>query len=473
MLQKEKKMIYKSLLARLSWVFFLSCFTYLASAQSAAGGKDLFRNLCGSCHNKNMVQDMTGPALSGVQDRWSEYPPEDLYEWIRNSAALVEAGHPRAVEVFNQYNKVPMPANPNLTDEDIGSILLYIEEIVAGGGASTAAADGGEVVVEDEGWLGGNTIYFFILAFLVVLALVLARVVMRLQYLSDPSATKADVQPWWSLFTSKTAVSLIVFALVVIGGYTTFNNAIGLNRMQDYQPEQPIKFSHATHAGLHQIDCQYCHDGARRSKHSVIPATNTCMNCHKAIKVGSKYGTAEISKIYASIGYDPNKDTYIEHYEDLSEDEIKQIFTTWVANQYVLDNGMLDRKGERRMESEWNGIVASLTSPTKPNIQGPIEWIRIHNLPDHVYYNHAQHVTVGKLACEQCHGDVKEMEVVKQYSPLSMGWCINCHRETEVDFNGNPYYASYAKYHEEIQAGKRSSVTVEEIGGLECQKCHY
>ena len=156
------------------------------------------------------------------------------------------------------------------------------------------------------------------------------------------------------------------------------------------------------------------------------------MNCHKAIKIGSKYGTAEISKIYASIGYDPNKDQYIENYDDLSQDEIKQIFTTWVANQYVMDNGKLDRKGERRMEDEWKGIVSSLTSDTKPNVQGPIEWVRIHNLPDHVYFNHSQHVNVGEVACEQCHGDVKEMEVVKQFSPLSMGWCINCHRETEV-----------------------------------------
>ncbi|NND07081.1 MAG: c-type cytochrome [Saprospiraceae bacterium] len=470
-------MIYKSLLARLSWVVFLSCSTYLAIAQSAAAGKDLFRNQCGSCHNKNMVQDMTGPALGGVQERWAEYPEEDLYNWIKNSTALIEAGHPRAVEVYNQYNKLVMMAFPNLADEDITSMLMYIDEVYTGGGTTAAAPATGVTAGDDaeEGWLGGSLIYLLILGFLALLAFVLARVIIRLQYLSAVSAGQ-EVEgpaPWWSMFTSKTAIGLFVFALVVIGGYTTVNNAIGLNRMQDYQPEQPIKFSHATHAGLHQIDCQYCHDGARRSKHSVIPATNTCMNCHKAIKVGSTYGTAELSKIYASIGYDPNSDQYIENYEDLSQDEIKQIFTTWVANQYVMDNGKLDRRGERRMEEEWQGIVNSLTSETKPNVQGPIEWVRIHNLPDHVYFNHSQHVTVGQVACEQCHGDVGEMEIVKQHSPLSMGWCINCHRESEVDFNDNPYYASYAKYHEEIQAGTRSSVTVEDIGGLECQKCHY
>lgn len=425
-----------------------------------------------------MVQDMTGPALGGTQERWAEYPEEDLYNWIKNSTALIEAGHPRAVEVYNQYNKLVMMAFPNLTDEEIGSILMYVDEVYTGGGTTAAAPTAGagtEGGGEDQGWLGGNLVYLLIIGFLAVLAFVLARVIMRLQYLTAVNAGKEvdGPTPWWTMFTTKTAIGLFVFALVVIGGYTTVNNAIGLNRMQDYQPEQPIKFSHATHAGLHQVDCQYCHDGARRSKHSVIPATNTCMNCHKAIKIGSKYGTAEISKIYASIGYNPNKDQYIENYEDLSQDDIKQIFTTWVANQYVMDNGKLDRKGERRMEEEWKGIVSSLTSENKPNVQGPIEWLRIHNLPDHVYFNHSQHVKVGEVACEQCHGDVKEMEVVKQYSPLSMGWCINCHRETEVDFADNPYYASYAKYHQEIQEGTRSSVTVEDIGGLECQKCHY
>jgi hypothetical protein len=90
-----------------------------------------------------------------------------------------------------------------------------------------------------------------------------------------------------------------------------------------------------------------------------------------------------------------------------------------------------------------------------------------------VYFNHAQHITVGKLECQTCHGKVEEMEVLKQMSPLSMGWCINCHRQTEVKFKDNAYYASYKQYHEELATGKREKVTVEDIGGLECQKCHY
>ena len=125
------------------------------------------------------------------------------------------------------------------------------------------------------------------------------------------------------------------------------------------------------------------------------------------------------------------------------------------------------------VDHQWQAIKTSLTSEVKPKIQGPIQWVRIHNLPDHAYFNHSQHVTAGKVACQQCHGKVENMEVVKQYAPLSMGWCINCHRQTEVKFKDNPFYNDYKKYHEEIKSGKRSKVTVEEIGGLECQKCHY
>ena len=471
-------MIYKSLLIRLSYLVLCIFFSLSAFAQpSPDAGKTLFRNQCASCHNRDMKSDMTGPALGGVIERWAEYPESDLYAWIRNSAALIATGHPRANEIFNAFNKVQMTPFPTLTDDDIASLLLYIEGTADGtyGApvAGTTATDQGPAA--SGGIFSGNTFYYIIFGFLIVLALVLTRVLNKLKYLNDIQSGVETEGPrtLWATLTSKGMIGIFIFAVIILGGYFTVNSAIGLNRMQEYQPDQPIKFSHATHAGLHKIDCQYCHDGARRSKHSVIPATNTCMNCHKAIKVGSTYGTGELTKIFASIGYDPSKDTYIENYDQLSEEDIKKIYTGWIANQYVLDNGKLDRKGERLMEDQWEEIKSSLTSDTKSQVQGPIEWIRLHNLPDHVYFNHAQHVSVGKLQCQQCHGKVEEMEVVKQYAPLSMGWCINCHRETEVKFADNPYYMSYAKYHEEIKAGTRSGVTVEEIGGLECQKCHY
>jgi hypothetical protein len=130
-------------------------------------------------------------------------------------------------------------------------------------------------------------------------------------------------------------------------------------------------------------------------------------------------------------------------------------------------------KGERTVSEQWANIETSLTNELKPSVAGPIEWTRIHMVPDHVYFSHQQHVTVGKLACQQCHGKVEEMDVLYQYAPLSMGWCINCHRQTEVQFASNDYYKSYQQYHDALAKGQKDKVTVEDIGGLECQKCHY
>ncbi len=466
--------LYRNRLLCLIVTFSLSIF-YI-SAQDPDEGKELFRTNCAVCHNKNMKTKSTGPALGGVEDRWADFPQEDLYTWIRASQSLVQAEHPRAVEVFNEYNKVPMQNFPNLTDDHIASILAYVNGVFDGTYGDVAIA--GEVAVQVEK-RSNNWIYYSLLAVLIILALTLARLISRLNIAAKPD-DEAVADKSFSLFeslTSKGMVTFIIFCLVILAGYTTVNNGIAFGRQQGYAPEQPIKYSHVTHAGLHQIECQYCHDGARRSKHAVIPAMNTCMNCHKAIKNGSVYGTAEISKIYASVGFDPNTDQYIDNYDNMTEAEIESMFKKWMADQYKLTNEVveLDREGNRLVEEQWDELKASLTNDTKENIQGPVEWTRVHNLPDHVYFNHAQHVKIGKLECQTCHGKIEEMEVVGQYSPLSMGWCINCHRETEVkSFGDNNYYLeSFKQYHDEIKSGKKDKVTVEDIGGLECQKCHY
>ncbi len=310
-----------------------------------------------------------------------------------------------------------------------------------------------------------------------VLSFVLARVITNMRYMQAVSEGREyKRRTLVDTLTSPALIAFLVFSAIVLGGYTTVNKAISLGRQQGYQPTQPIKFSHALHSGENKIACQYCHDGARRSKHSVIPAANTCMNCHRAIKKGPRWGTAELTKIYASIGYDPKKDIFIDNYEDMPRAEVEQLYKQWIMDNYATDNGgIVGAEGERVVQEQWDGIVAALTNEEHGDdeIAGPIEWQRIHNLADHAYFNHAQHVAVGKLECQTCHGPIQEMEEVYQYSPLSMGWCINCHRQTPVQFEENPYYKSYEQYHNELNAGTRQQVTVEEIGGIECQKCHY
>jgi cytochrome c2 len=444
-----------------------------AAAADLDAGKSLFQANCAACHAKDMKSRLTGPALGGVEERWSAYPREDLYKWVRNSQSMIK-DHPRAKELWAEWGPVVMNNFLNLTDQDIENLLGYIDGVYKGT-YGPKVGDGGDTKVAAEPVKTDNTPMFIALVLvLAVLAVVLARILSNLSYLNEIKAGNMAAQrrTLVEVLTSRGVIGFVIFALVVLGGYTTVNNAIMLGRQQGYQPEQPIKFSHATHAGLQKIDCQYCHDGARRSKHSVIPAANTCMNCHKAIKVGSQYGTAELTKIYASVGYDPSTDKYIENYANMSEADIEKVYKKWIADTQVSSGGSVD---EAKIQSEWDGIVAALTNPESGDkkVYGPIEWVRLHNLPDHAYFNHAQHVTVGKVACQTCHGAVEEMEVVYQYSPLSMGWCVNCHRETEVKFADNEYYKSYQVYHKQIQDGERTKVTVEDIGGLECQKCHY
>lgn len=474
-INKEKVMMINKHLKISLLVALCSFFaTFSLSAQvSADSGKELFRNYCATCHAKDMRSSATGPALGGSQAKWGD--DVALYAWIRNSQASIASGHPRAVELWNQYKPTVMTAFPNLTDDEIGSMLAYINGVydgtygaVAGAGAVVATGP-----VEEKSKM---PLYLIILAVLAGLTLLLTKIIMNLNQIAaakvgEEYEKKTIVQ----LLTSKGVVTFMIFAAVILGAYFTVNNATNLGRQEGYAPDQPIKFSHETHAGLHKIDCQYCHDSARKSKHSGIPGANTCMNCHRAIKVGSKYGTAEISKIFASIGYDPTSNTYIENYDEKSEDEIKEIYTKWMADQYKVTKELadIDADGERLVSEQWRDLVKSLTNEQKKKVQGPIEWTRVHNLPDHAYFNHAQHVTVGKVECQTCHGEVEKMEVLAQASPLSMGWCINCHRQTEVKFTDNPYYANYVQYHEEMAEGKRSKVTVADIGGLECQKCHY
>ena len=123
------------------------------------------------------------------------------------------------------------------------------------------------------------------------------------------------------------------------------------------------------------------------------------------------------------------------------------------------------REGTNTGEKEINKIHEAFESGI------PIQWVKVHNLPDHVFYSHAQHVTIGELDCKECHGEVEDMGRIQQVNDLSMGWCIDCHRTQEVQFDNN-YYSSY-KQHQEIKSGKINKVTVEDIGGLNCQKCHY
>ncbi len=388
----------------------------------AQDGKALFSQNCASCHA--IDKKLTGPALKGVEDRWGG-DRKKLHDWIHNSQAYLKTGDSYAVNLFNENNKIPMNAFPSLSDKDIDAILDYVKDWKP---ATPAAAAGSAAPVQE----GDNTLLFGILTLiLAVIAFILLQVNSNLRKLSDSKEgiVSAEPIPFWK---NRTYIAFVVIVLFLVGGYYTTKGAIGLGRNKDYQPTQPIYYSHKVHAGTNQINCLYCHGGAQDSKQASIPSLNVCMNCHAAI---NEY---KGEKIYNEEGEEVN-----------GTDQIKKLY-------------------------EYAGFTPG--EPWDPAKAKPIEWVKIHNLPDHVYFNHSQHIKAGKVQCQTCHGDITKMDEVKQFADLSMGWCINCHRTTQVQFKENGFYSIYEKYHEDLKNGKIDStkgITVESIGGTECQKCHY
>lgn len=414
----------KLALLLLSFVVFSSLYV------SAQDGKALFTSKCASCHHP--LKDGTGPALGGLEDRhkWADH--KELLAWVNNPGAYMSK------DQYTQGLKAKfgsmMTGFPDVTLAEVDAIVKYVNDFVT---AANAPKDGGQVSKENTESSNQNAIIFGVISLiLAIIALILMQVNSNLKKMSDDKEgiVRPDPVPFYK---NKIYIAMAAVVFFIIGGYFVTKGAIGLQRQQGYEPVQPIYYSHRVHAGVNQINCLYCHGNAFEGKSATIPSVNVCMNCHKNISAYEKgpklydkqgqeiNGTAEIAKLYKYAGFDPSK------------------------------------------PNDWDASKAK-----------PIEWVRIHNLPDHVYFNHSQHTKAGNVQCQSCHGNIPEMDEVKQFSELSMGWCVNCHRNTKVDFNydstkGNKFYSIYEKFHNDIKSGKMDSVTVKDIGGLECQKCHY
>ena len=395
----------------------------------AQDGEKLFKSYCASCHSPGTAK-LVGPGLAGISDKRDK---EWLHSWIKNSPAMVAAGDPEAVKIFNEYNKLVMPPQP-VNDEEIDAILAYIEEAgapapaAAGGEAGQATGGAGSSVSPEESQATKVYIAVGVIAFLLIIIVAVRKISHSMQTVLAERAGK-EIPEEKSFYQSTmeaakknmTLVVLLIIVVTVVILKLGWNALLGIGVYEGYQPEQPILFSHELHAGQNGIDCNYCHTSASYSKTAGIPSPSLCMNCHTYIQEGPQYGKQEIAKIYEALDYDPVTQTY--------GDNVK-----------------------------------------------PIKWVKVHNLPDHVYFNHSQHVTVGKIQCQECHGPVETFTVGKQAAPLTMGWCIDCHRTTAVQMEGSGYYDEIHNRlpeHFREQYLKDGTITVSELGGIECAKCHY
>lgn len=407
---------------------------FFSKTASAADGKAIFKANCSVCHYVDKDQILTGPGLKGLFDRIPAKPTKEewLHKWIKNATKVKASGDPYATALDAKFPSGTMSEFEFLSDEDINLVIAYIKAPPADKVVSTTTTTTGGPVVEEPKGIDPLYIIFAVIAILAILISILRGVRQSLKNVvnrkegkeEEPTLTFwEDAKNWMAGNRRFIGVCCIIVVLLGMRGCWNSLWTVGVyydeQTKQGYKPEQPIKFSHKLHAGDNGIACQYCHNSVEKSRHAGIPTVNVCMNCHKAIQTGPQYAEKEISKIYAAAGFNPKTATY-----------------------------------------------------DQP--QNPIKWIKVHNLPDHVYFNHSQHVVVGKQECATCHGNVKEMTVAEQQSPLTMGWCVDCHRKTEVAMEGNAYYDKLHKFLKEKYKDQHlKKFTVAQMGGLECAKCHY
>lgn len=439
----------------------LSVFAGVFEGGNADNGKKLFIGNCASCH-KITDEMSTGPGLKDVDKRWAGKDAL-IVKWIQNPPAVIASGDAYVKNLVAKFNGVVMTPQA-VTEAEIKDIMAYIK--AGDAGAPTAAANGPTCLTLEEIYAqqgkndsgSSTTIWFVILGIILAIIGVSAANISRslknsaaerdgLPVLPEQSYWQSAKSWMWENKKFVSVIGLFLFCYFFVVGYAALMN-IGVYSVGDgYTPDQPIAFSHAIHNCQNEIDCQYCHSSASKSKHAGIPSVNVCMNCHKGIKGKDDNAKAEIRKIYAAIGFNDTTLQYRENYQ-----------------------------------------------------QKPIEWNKVHNLPDHVYFNHSQHVTVGKINCKNCHGpqqmytvghmptaeEINSQEDVDgliklERDPFTMGWCLECHNKAGIDMASSEYYKEMHSRFKASELGQRTlrdimedgNSTVREMGGWECGKCHY
>lgn len=437
-----------------------TAFASIHEGGDKAKGEQLFNANCASCHR---VTDevLAAPGLKGIHERWAGKDAL-IVKWIQNPQAAAATGDPYIKGLVAKYvGTYGWMQAQAVSEADIKNILSYIKDPgiapqPAGGAADSKCMTLDDIAKKKASEEENDAVIWIVIIgiILTIIAISAANISRSLKTAVNERAGRpteealsysAAVRKWmWKNKEFVSVIGLFLFCYLAVVGY---KDLMDIGIYQGYTPEQPIWFSHAIHNCQNEIDCQYCHSSAYKSKHAGIPSVNVCMNCHKGIAKGKITGEAEIAKIYDAIGFDPKTKTYIENYQ-----------------------------------------------------QKPVKWNKVHNLPDHVYFSHQQHVTVGKINCKQCHGPVQMYNVghfatnaevngqedveglIKlDKQVLTMGWCIECHNKANIDLTSSKYYEEMHSRFKTSEVGQRTfrqimedgEVTVKEMGGWECGKCHY
>jgi cytochrome c551/c552 len=441
-----------------NWCFSALTLVFLAGTFTAqAQGDALFKAKCASCHQPH--KNGTGPKLFQVRQKWADGGAKEgsIYQWVNNwqNAAATD---PYA-QTVSTWAPTAMSAFPELKKEDVDAILDWVDAQAEPGAEGAAGAEGDagmnptdSLATEEESSMGWIWVVLGIIFFVIIVAVGGVRRQLKFAAADDAGEPvnegltySEEFRTWawkYRLYVGLASLVLVISAIVSL-----FLSGYNIGVVENYQPSQPIAFPHAIHTGTNGIDCKYCHNSVTTSKSAGLPTVNVCMNCHKQINGRTPAQQEQIAKVYQAAGYDPTG----------------------------------------------SGKYTGKSSP--------IIWNKVHVLPDHVYFNHSQHVVVGGIDCKQCHGDMTKMSETAKVQPVSelnkiegnivltrptltMGWCIECHGEKEIstgaiDTRNDGYYNEIHKrllnndktlYGNYLKDGK---VTVSELGGWECAKCHY
>lgn len=404
------------------FLFTITLFFTVNASFAQPDGAKLFKANCAACHKPD--KDLVGPALKGALERW-EGNEEMLMLWVKNPQKALETGDQQVKKLYDEWSpKGGMMTPQSLNDEEIMAVFAYADAYAP---PAPKVEQGGKItyVKQDDSWL-----WLAVLSVLLITAILVLRSVVNVlqnairiekgEDLESAIPIGDSIGNWLS--NNKVLTFFITLFIVIALFIKVWDEALAIGVYEGYKPVQPIEYSHEVHAGKLEIECVYCHSGALQSRTAMIPSANVCMNCHNAVSEGPLTGTEEIQKIYDALG--------------------------------------------------WDG--SAYTGETTP-----IEWVKVHNLPDHVYFSHQQHYVVGDVDCTECHGDMTKETVGKQNAKLTMAWCLECHNTMEIDINSSAYYDEVhnrlLEHGEEELKGylEDGKITVRELGGFECSKCHY
>jgi mono/diheme cytochrome c family protein len=378
-------------------------------AAAISAGESLFNANCKTCHN--VKKKLVGPALAGVEERTPSV--SWIISFVKNSSALISSGDAYANKIYNEYNKTQMTAFTSLKDQDILNILAYVQAEASKVEVAPVATSGGGQGAE----AGVPSSYLNILMIGMIIILVLLLVILTFlvsalkRFLDQKELTEEEKEVVHSPISFGSMLRSPAFAFIAVFLIAGLGFKAIINNFYSIGVQQGYapKQPIAFSHKIHAGDLEI-----------------DCQYCH----IGASKGK---NATIPSVNICMNCHNQIKEGSVTGTGEIGKILKAYETNK-------------------------------------PIEWVRIHNLPDLSYFNHAQHVAVGNIECQTCHGPIETMEVVRQHSLLTMGWCIDCHRKTDVNAKGNAYYDKLVELH---NTASKKPMKVEDIGGLECSKCHY